>query len=73
MNKIINNGSHILRAEIAHINTPPDHFHFKLTTQHLGAKNPDEKQTQFDATMSRDQLIKLSRVIDLSLLHGDSK
>jgi len=67
MNKFFQNESLIYRAVITRPPYPLDAFHLLLTSQWLGAKSPDDQQKQFDITLSRDQLTKLSDIIRLHL------
>ncbi len=64
---LLNNGNIVYRVPIAHIQSPPDHFHLAITSQLLTAKDPNALQTCFSVTLSRDELTKLRSIINLAL------
>jgi hypothetical protein len=68
MNKIVDNGQFIYRAEISRPPHPLDSFHLLITSQLLGTRFPTERRHVFDVTLTRGELTRLRDVIDVHLL-----
>ena len=71
MNKLIDNGSHTLRAHIQKIdcfNNELDYFWLHFSSQQAKSKKPLEERTLFSTLLERQQLTKLRDIIDLHLL-----
>lgn len=74
MNKLIDNGSHTLRAHIQKIvcfNNELDYFWLHFTSQHAKSKKPLEERTLFASLLERQQLTKLRDIINLHLLETE--
>lgn len=68
MNKIIDNGNFVLRANIQKLDTPLGWFWLSFSSQLATAKVPTEQHSLFNTVLDRDQLTKLRNIIDIHLL-----
>ena len=57
-------------AEVKKIELLENAYNIKITSQWLSAKNPNEEQTQFQATCAKEDLKKLSSLIEQAIAIG---
>lgn len=61
---IYNNGTHATWANVSKVAALPDTYEVILSTQHMGAKNPNELQVKAQLFLSDDGIEKLIHLLD---------